>query len=119
GRSEFCRRLLSASRAADLLTSSNDVFACRGPRHGCCLCILQEQQLTGCVDHNLNDPLPGQRMKLSPFRATSGLIFALAMLALGSPSSAQQKMAPAAPSAPAVAQAPATSQAPAAPPAPS
>jgi len=58
-------------------------------------------------------------MKLSPFRATSGLIFALAMLALASPSSAQQKMAPASPSAPAVAQAPAASQAPAAPPAPS
>jgi biopolymer transport protein ExbB len=54
-------------------------------------------------------------MKLSPFRATSGLIFALAMLALASPSSAQQKMAPAAPSAPAVAQAQAGSQAPPAP----
>lgn len=40
------------------------------------------------------------------------------MLALASPSSAQQKMAPAAPSAPAVAQAPTASQAPAAPPAP-
>jgi biopolymer transport protein ExbB len=58
-------------------------------------------------------------MKLSPLRTTSGLIFALAMLALASPSSAQQKMVPATPSAPAVAQAQAASQAPAAPPAPS
>jgi biopolymer transport protein ExbB len=38
-------------------------------------------------------------MNMSPFRATSGLIFALAMLSLASPSSAQQKIAPAAPSA--------------------
>jgi biopolymer transport protein ExbB len=38
-------------------------------------------------------------MNMSPFRATSGLIFALAMLSLASPSSAQQKMAPTAPSA--------------------
>src|SRR2546421_165284 len=54
-------------------------------------------------------------MKMSSFRATSGLIFALAMLTLAAPSSAQQKMAP---SAPAVVQAPAASQSPAAPSAP-
>src|ERR1700675_3909278 len=51
------------------------------------------------MPHNLNDPLPGRSMNMSPFRATSGLIFALAMLSLASPSSAQQKMAPTAPSA--------------------
>jgi biopolymer transport protein ExbB len=38
-------------------------------------------------------------MNMSPFRATSGLIFALAVLSLAAPSSAQQKTAPAAPSA--------------------
>src|SRR5260221_7589263 len=38
-------------------------------------------------------------MNMSPFRATSGLIFALAMLSLAAPSLAQQKTAPAAPSA--------------------
>src|SRR5438132_6187781 len=54
-------------------------------------------------------------MNMSTFRATSGLIFALAMLTLAAPSSAQQKMAP---SAPAVVQAPAASQSPAAPSAP-
>jgi biopolymer transport protein ExbB len=51
-------------------------------------------------------------MNMSPFRATSGLIFALAMLSLAVPASAQQKMAPAAP---AVQPSPAVSQAPAAP----
>src|SRR5258708_860421 len=51
------------------------------------------------MPHNLNDPLPGRSMNMSPFRATSGLIFALAMLSLSSPSSAQQKIPPAAPSA--------------------
>ena len=52
-------------------------------------------------------------MKMSPFRATTGLIFALAMLSLAQPSSAQQKLAPAAP--PAVQQAPAVPQTPAVP----
>src|SRR3981189_1701220 len=45
---------------------------------------------------------------MSAFRATSGLIFALAMLALAAPSSAQQKMAPAAP--PVVQQVPVQAQ---------
>jgi biopolymer transport protein ExbB len=52
-------------------------------------------------------------MKMSPFRATTGLIFTLAMLSLAQPSSAQQKMAPAAP--PAVQQSPAVPQTPAIP----
>jgi biopolymer transport protein ExbB len=45
---------------------------------------------------------------MSTFRVTSGSIFALAMLTLAAPSSAQQKVAPAAP--PAVQQAPAQAQ---------
>ena len=48
-------------------------------------------------------------------RTTVAVIAALAVLSLTVPSSAQQKMAPAAPSAPAVQQAPAMAQAPAAP----
>jgi biopolymer transport protein ExbB len=43
-------------------------------------------------------------MNMSPFRATSGLIFALAMLSLAAPSSAQQQAAPAPQQAPALAQ---------------
>ena len=44
---------------------------------------------------------------MSPFRAISGLIFALAMLSLAAPSSAQQKAAPAPQQAPALSQVPA------------
>jgi len=47
-------------------------------------------------------------MNTSPFRATSAVILALAMLSLASPSSAQQKTAPA-PQVPALSQSPATS----------
>jgi biopolymer transport protein ExbB len=43
-------------------------------------------------------------MNMSPFRATSGLILALAMLSLAAPSSAQQQAAPAPQQAPALAQ---------------
>jgi biopolymer transport protein ExbB len=46
-------------------------------------------------------------MNMSPFRAISGLIFALAMLSLAAPSSAQQKAAPAPQQAPALSQMPA------------
>jgi biopolymer transport protein ExbB len=84
----------------------------QSPRHGFHPGILQEQQLTGCVRDNLNDPLPGRMMNMSPFRATSALIFALAMLSLAAPASAQQKMTP---PAPAAQPSPAVSQAPAAP----
>ena len=44
---------------------------------------------------------------MSPFRAISGLIFALAMLSLAAPSSAQQKADPAPQQAPALSQVPA------------
>ena len=43
-------------------------------------------------------------MNTSPLRAAYGVIFALAMLSLASPSSAQQKAAPASPQAPALSQ---------------
>jgi biopolymer transport protein ExbB len=46
-------------------------------------------------------------MNMSPFRATSGLIFALAMLSLAAPSSAQQQAAPASQQAPGQPQPPA------------
>jgi biopolymer transport protein ExbB len=46
-------------------------------------------------------------MNMSPFREISGLILALAMLSLASPSSAQQKAAPAPQQAPALSQMPA------------
>jgi biopolymer transport protein ExbB len=59
--------------------------------------------------HNLNVSLLDRNMNMSPFRATFAVIFALAMLSLAPPSSAQQKM-PAAPQ-----QAPALSQPPALP----
>src|ERR1700694_3331054 len=54
--------------------------------------------------HNLNVSLLDRNMNMSPFRATFAVIFAVAMLSLAPPSSAQQKM-PAAPQ-----QAPALSQ---------
>jgi biopolymer transport protein ExbB len=59
--------------------------------------------------HNLNVSLLDRNMNMSTFRATFAVIFALAMLSLAPPSSAQQKM-PAAPQ-----QAPALSQPPALP----
>src|SRR5260370_24160925 len=48
------------------------------------------------MHHNLNVSLLDRNMNMSPFRATFAVIFALAMLSLAPPSSAQQKM-PAAP----------------------
>ena len=54
-------------------------------------------------------------MNMSLFRTTFAAISALVMLSLVAPSSAQQNVAPAAPSAPSVQQAPSVSQAPAAP----
>src|SRR5258708_33924705 len=44
--------------------------------------------------HNLNDSLRDRSMNMSPFRATFAVIFALTMLSLASPSSAQQNAAP-------------------------
>src|SRR5882724_11336891 len=44
--------------------------------------------------HNLKDSLLDRSMNMSPFRATFAVIFALTMLSLASPSSAQQNAAP-------------------------
>src|SRR5437899_5599317 len=48
----------------------------------------------GCMHHKLNDSLLDRSMNMSPFRATFAVIFALTMLSLASPSSAQQNAAP-------------------------
>src|SRR5437667_11231426 len=48
----------------------------------------------GCMRHKLNDSLLDRSMNMSPFRATFSVIFALTMLSLASPSSAQQNAAP-------------------------
>src|SRR6202163_4615631 len=74
------------------------------PPHGLSLGISQKLWLTGCLHHNLIDPLPDRNMNTSPLRATYGVIFALAMLSLASPSSAQQKTDPAPQRAPALSQ---------------
>src|SRR6202048_992796 len=74
------------------------------PPHGLSLGISQKLWLTGCLHHNLIDPLPDRNMNTSPLRATYGVIFALAMLSLAPPSSAQQKTAPAPQQAPALSQ---------------
>jgi biopolymer transport protein ExbB len=64
----------------------------------------KKQWLTGCIRHNLIDLLLGRNMNTSPLRAIYGVIFALAMLLLASPSSAQQKTAPVPQQAPALSQ---------------
>src|SRR6202049_5381903 len=74
------------------------------PPHGLSLGISQKLWLTGCLHHNLIDPLPDRNMNKSPLRATYGVIFALAMLSLASPSSAQQKTPPAPQQPPALSQ---------------
>src|SRR5712671_1446185 len=79
-----------------------------GPASGCVLVSIsaarKKQWLTGCIRHNLIDLLLGRNMNTSPLRAIYGVIFALAMLSLASPSSAQQKTDPAPQQAPALSQ---------------
>src|SRR5439155_24630234 len=113
GRPEFCQHRLSASRAARFLTSAVGALTRNRRRRGFHSGIFAIAAPTGCLRQNLNYSRPGRSMKMSPFRASTGLIFALAMLSLAQPSSAQQKLAPAAP--PAVQQAPAVPQTPAVP----
>src|SRR5712692_3019938 len=110
--SELGPRRFSISRSAHLPIlialrerSGIGVFAAQcGPRRGFSLGIRQKLRLARCIRYNLNDSLLDRSMNMSTFRAAFGVMFALAMLSLAPPSSAQQKTPPAPQQPPALSQ---------------